>query len=1245
MGIATMRFVMVTFCFFSLLVLSVPGVRAQDAPVVPEGDEPTANEVAPEEAPAEAVPEESPAELAGDEVPAPEETPAEATTADIAAQPGVSETSEPKESAVPAPDSGTISEEQKRWFEEYKELAASYMAIDKDYDDALREYMRGEIQARIDASEGTREELVMGIREKEAERRGEAMAALESFLARYQRYKSDPQYREHIADALFRLAELHRDHSEYEMDLNQLLFDQRLQEYEWGIRPSPPTEEEANYARALDLYMRVVKEFPEYRYRDMVMYLVGFYLRLSEKQEEATRVLKEMVTTYPDSYYAMGGWMLIGHNSYDTMDYKNAIEAYGTVAAKKENNEYYEDALYRLGWASFEEFKYVPAINAFLALLDHGEETRGRKKQRLVLRREAIESIANSFVDEDWNGDDLPDFEDPALFVQRALKHISRDRTYEKDILKHFASLLFELKDSKHFQQSVMVYGEYLRRYPMDRDNPLIHDRIVYSYYELSQNPTVSPPERERYAQLGMEERRRMAELYGRGSKWAEMHRYDAKALKQAAEKLSTVLLERAELLHQVAMEKKEALGKEAARMDYEQAARAMQDFLDQFPKSPKYLDILRRLADIEMFGLSDFRRSAETFRLLRDANRKHNPYLEDAAGLVMEALAQLIAQAEQAQDPAAPIPDALFDLRKGTTLATITPTDEKDPTQPNNVAPVEIPSLVLEWVGATEKFLTYDFSRKDRASAGALEYSIAKIFMRYGHFSEARKRCEAILNEYKDDKVLPLYCYTDFIRTYRYENDLDNLEKVAKRMKDEGRGEADDIEKLLKDITKVRLDARLGRAGDLISKAQEIEKKEDTGEPGDGSEPSEGPEVSAEDLRQKMELYTKAAHELEKIVDETPDYDKADTALIGAAQSFEKIKYYDKAARLYRRLVEEERFRESKHRASAIMSLAENYEKFFNFSGAVRIYGKLPEEYPGDGGVKKAMLKRAELLENDQRYVEAAQAVEAYLGKFPKDDNASRLRYLIATLYEKGKDTGGMERTFQDFLKRYSRDAGSFTNVMIGHLKLGRLEDERGNRRTAQSHFKSIVSLYEKSGQKPGSRASGICAEANFRLAESKFHEYETIKIVGRSKQQRTAGKNKLDKLKELEAIYGKITDYGSPKWIVAAFFKVGALWKDLSVSFAAAPYPADAPQDEDAKYEYQIAMGDLKARFEDSARQYWRDGAEIAKKTGIYDEWTYKILVELNRYEEDRLKYPLFRELKQYSSQQPLLHFPVGE
>ncbi len=1228
-----------TFVTFVLICLAAPGatrLAAQEAPPVVPADDVEPAPVEPDVEPAvEPAPVEPVAEPAVEPVPEPAAEPATEPATEpaaapdppeLAAEPGVEPTPAPVDAPAVEPEEPADDAQEQDWFAEYRALAKVYGAMNDDYVSSLQGYMRDEIQARIQASQATRDEMVMKLSEVEARRRKAAMDAVTAFIKRYDRYKDDPQYREHIADALFRLAEMHREHAEYEMDLDAKLYDQRMREYEWGIRPSQPREADADYGPSLRLYSRVVNEFPDYRYRDMAMYLMGYYHRLSEKLVESTRVLRRMVADYPESKFAMGSWMLIGHNSYDVSNYKLALEAYSTVASRKENNEYYEDALYRLGWASFEEFKYVDAIGAFLSLLDHGEETKGQKRQRSLLRKEAIESIANSFVDEDWDGDDLPDFEDPQQFTLRAMKYITRGRPYEKEILRKYADLLFDLQDAKHWTQAVIAYAEYLKQNPMDPENPLIHDRMVYSYYELSQNAAIAPPARMRYAELAMEERRRMAALYGKGSKWAEMHRYDAKALKLAASKLGTNLLERAQLLHQMAQERKEETSSEEAAPLYLRAASAYEDYLEQFPESANYVEMLRRLADIQMFGLHDNAKSAILFARIREMDRKDNPYREEAAELAIEARANLVVEAAERNDPAVPIPEKLFDTSVGTTIASIELVDKKDPTAKKKVNAVEIPPVVMAWMADAQKFIDMNFEGKENHEKnGMLAYLMGKIYLRYGHFDEARTRLNAVLQAYGTHPLLSVYCYTDIARTYRYENDLDNLETVSQRMMSEGKGDPESVGDILEGIKDARLKARFQRAGGLLDQAKQAKE--------------EGK------IKEARELYSKAANELELIVDENPNFDKADVSLLEAARAYEEVQLYDKAATLYRRLVEEDRFKKSDYREMAVLNLAENYEKFFNFTGAVTTYRRLVREYSKGDNVKRALLKIAELLENDQRYVEAAEAVQEFLSAYPRDERAGKLLYLTTNLYEKGSDKSNSEKVLKRFLKKHGRDKDFAVKSMTAQLKLGRMAEEKGKKKDAQKRFKEVVKLYDSNGLQPGTRAASLCAEANFRLAESKFSEYERITITGKSRQQRTRMKQKLDKLKELQNIYGTINNYDAYAWTVAAYFKAGALWKDLSDSLANAPYPSDLPQTEEAQYQYQIQMGDAKARFEDKARSIWREGIEIAKKTGVFNDWTYKILVELNKYEEDRLRYPLFREIKQLVSDEPIFHFPSGQ
>jgi len=915
----------------------------------------------------------------------------------------------------------------------------------------------------------------------------------------------------------------------------------------------------------------------------------------------------------------MAAWMLIGHNNYDMSNYPMAIQAYSTVVARKENNDNYEDALYRLGWSCFEVFKYEQAISAFLSLLDHGEDQKGKKKQRLALRREAIESIANSFVDADWDGNDLPD---PDYGPERALRYISRNKPYEKEILRLYGDLLFDLRDAEHYRHAVEAYAKYLERFPDDPENPLVHDRIVYCYFELSRTTTLSEAEQAHYAELAMRERNRMVGLYGKDSHWADLHKYNAKALELAAGKLSVNLYEQAQLVHQRAQEVKDESGSAAAAPYYEQAANAYRIFLDEFPNHPQFVEMLRHYADVEMFGRSDFAAAAEVFSRLRDLDRKDNPYREESASLVVESRAKLVEAAALKADPKTPIPEKLFDMSVGTTIAIVEAADSKDPTKPRKVNPVEIPPVVTAWMTDAQKYVDMEFSGdKNREYSGTLAYQIGKIYLRYGQFDKAREQYEKVLEKWGTHPLLSVYCFTDLARTYRVENDLDNLEKVSIRMKEQGKGDVESVNEILGSIKDARLQARFQRAAALLEQAKEA--------------------AEAKEVKQARELHSKAAVELEQIVDENPTFDKADVALLEAARSYEEVKLYDKAATLYRRLVDEARFEKSEYREMAVWNLAQNYEKFFNFSAAVKTYQKILSDYPKSGNVKKSMLLAAALYENDQQYVEAAGIIEDFLKKFPGDENASKLAYQLVDLYEKGKDKTRTEKALSSFLRTHGKDPKMVVQAMTATIKLGRAAEEAGRKKDAQQYYKSVVKLYEESGQQPATRPASLCAEAAFRLAESRFDEYETIRLGASSSQQRKQGALKRDKLMELEKIYATITNYESPEWMVAALYKAGALWKDLAEVFASAPYPSDLPQDEDFKYQYEIQIGDLRAKFEDTARSRWRDAADVAQKTGVYDEWTYKTLVELNRFEEDRQRYPLFREVKQFTSDEPLLQF----
>jgi len=1021
-----------------------------------------------------------------------------------------------------------------------------------------------------------------------------------------------------LAEALLQIAELRRAHAEHLAVVESREYEQCMQGYEAGLRPTCPGPAGADYAPAAEAYLALAENFKEYRHRDAALYLAGYCSLQSGELKRSIRALETLVEQHPQSRYVAPARMLLGRSYFDAADYLRAIESYRSFLVQPVDDEVREEALYHLGWSCFEEFRFSEAVENFLALLDSLGEGRDPGAGREAMRGEAIECIVNSFLDEDWDHDLLPD---PDCGLLRAMRLVSEGIPYEREILERYGDLLFDLGHAKYLKQALTVYGEYLKRYPFDTRNPLVHDRIVYACFELSRLESGSSEEREDYAVQAMAERRRIFQLYGKASAWAAAHRDNAEALEMAAGKVSQTLLEQAQLLHVRAQERKEEEGREAARPHYEEAGEAYRDFLDLCPDHPMYIEMLRRLMDIEMFGLNDYNAAAVLSAFLRDLDRQDNPYRQEAAEFALEARANLVLMAAEARDPGVPVPEKLFEFSEGTVIAEIEAADPKDPTKRRKVTPVEIPQVVQNWLAEADSYLRMEASgEREREYSGMLAYMIGKVHFRYGHFDRAREQFDAVLKEFGEDKPLSRYCFVDMARTYQLENDLDALEALSIRMREEIEFDPhpypDPNRQPGWDTWR-----RVRNAGALLEAAEKAEKQ------GDGK--------SARDL------YVRAASVLVKIVDDNPGFEHSDLALIEAARALERANLYGKAGRLYTRLLEEERFESSDHREMVMMSLAENCEKFFEFSRAQKTFLSVVREYPDGDNVKFALLKAASLLEADQNYLRAADLVEDFIRRFPTEEKLGRLAYLLVRLYEKGRDRDKAAKAGISFVKKHGRNPRLAVQTMRAHLKLGRWAGEDGRTTEARKHFEQVIELYEDREVKPGTKGAHLAAESAFRLAEQDSGLLPAIRIEGPAARQRKLGLKRMERLRELDAAFRAIAGYQSPFWTVAGYYGAGLLWKELSSAFAEAPHPSDLPDDEDSRIRRKGRIRNLTNELEHEAQVVWREGAEFARAWGVDNEWTGKILYELGRHGKERGKHPPPEGTIQLDSDEPFRHF----
>jgi len=118
-------------------------------------------------------------------------------------------------------------------------------------------------------------------------RRLEAIKEYEAFIKRH------PSDKIWTPDVLMRLAELYYEKAEVDYRYADKQYNKRLREIERISRLSGrdlpvPSKPVKNYGAALDYYREILTRFPKYKNRDMVIYVLGYVLRLAAQEVESS---------------------------------------------------------------------------------------------------------------------------------------------------------------------------------------------------------------------------------------------------------------------------------------------------------------------------------------------------------------------------------------------------------------------------------------------------------------------------------------------------------------------------------------------------------------------------------------------------------------------------------------------------------------------------------------------------------------------------------------------------------------------------------------------------------------------------------------------------------------------------------------------------------------------------------------------------------------------------------------------
>ena len=131
-----------------------------------------------------------------------------------------------------------------------------------------------------------------------------------------------------------------------------------------GVSESGPLE-------AIKIYERLLTEYPNYERRDQVLYQMARAYDELGRTEEAMDVMQRLVGEFGYSRYSDEVQFRRGEYYFTRRRFREAEAAYEQIVAAGARSDFYELALYKLGWSLYKQDFYEEALHRYMALLDY----------------------------------------------------------------------------------------------------------------------------------------------------------------------------------------------------------------------------------------------------------------------------------------------------------------------------------------------------------------------------------------------------------------------------------------------------------------------------------------------------------------------------------------------------------------------------------------------------------------------------------------------------------------------------------------------------------------------------------------------------------------------------------------------------------------------------------------------------------------------------------------------------------
>jgi hypothetical protein len=981
---------------------------------------------------------------------------------------------------------------------------------------------------------------------------------------------------------------------------------------------------------------------------------------------DGCKPLPQKVEPGEDPRYLAEIWWQLGNFHFDQIDpHGGPYNLNRAVVAYQQSMQYtkppiYGVALYKLAWTYFKQQRYHTAVDNFVRLLGYADEQEAKTGDPGAdFRQEAFTYIAGSLTFVDFEGpppehpyiprSDVLDTEpDPlraeekmAVAIQRVQdpKLIPQDKKWTVEIYKALAQEFIEITQNRN---AVATLELTLSKFPMNRDAPVMQNKVAELYDQLSRLAPDGSAARSEYGSKALEARTKLAAYVGT-TPWVDANRDDPEAL-TTAEQLVKGGLKRAAADHTnfARAYKDKALelndpGEQRALVEkaiaeYRLAETGWNAYLEQDAQAMDAYESRFWLADARFWVVvlqagigrtpqpAEVKGARDSAASVRDSN-EDDKYLQPSAYYVVTIAEKVLEdQYRQFQES-----NGQKGLEKREELKFSGEGDSR------KVVKEPIPSQVLDAIKARDEYNDRIPLDRDPQKNGLLyAFQSADLFFVYGDFENAKKRFTPMYEQYCGTNEWGYKAWEKLISMSNFEGDAAQSRKLA-----EGKSCAYDAEtKRAED--QIRKPVKQGVAYlDARKLYEEAEKMQD------------GPE--------RNKKWREAAAAYKVALDSAPDRDEAPEAAMNGAFAYKQVGEYDKAIEMYELFIsrygnektlsalrngdakakppvaaQPKKYEERvKYLQNAYDALAGAYVLFFNYPRAAETYDKISNNTNFKTDSRREAARQGLSLYaslGDRGGMTRARERFQSLGASPKE--TAEADFIVASAELKrwdpySADEGGnatarrsAQRAMEDYYTvNNKKDAAAQYVVQAAYWSaktrkavLAGDTDKWWN--TTIDAFEKWKRLAPQEGGKNtalGSKEANMAAEADFTMRDeevSRAFDYETghhryrgtmQEVISQYTKDAVEAKKWFDKLQHI------VDTYVSPEWTTASIARQASLYDSLRTGLYNTRPPElkifDAKTEAIIKRAEQSDNPDLQEKADAArvaAQKAWRDKRE---------------------------------------------------